>query len=86
MRRRDVAQFQEAFELAVEEAAALIAPHVNAEPMRSVLHRGNGSLALNCDEYRIAEKLLAVGWPLNRQAKSPTKCATSWNRSTRIGS
>jgi hypothetical protein len=53
-------RFQEALELAAE-AAALIAPHVDEEPIRSVLHRSAGSLALNCDEHRIAEKLLAVG-------------------------
>ena len=29
--------------------------------MRSVLHRSAASLALNCEEYRLAEKLLAVG-------------------------
>jgi hypothetical protein len=53
-------RFRQALELAAE-AAALIAPDVDEEPMRSVLHRSAGSLALNCDEYRIAEKLLAVG-------------------------
>lgn len=53
-------RFHEALELAAE-AAALIAPHINEEPMRSVLHRSAGSLAFNCEEYRIAEKLLAVG-------------------------
>jgi len=53
-------RFQEALELA-RQAAARIAPHVGEEPMRSVLHRSAASLALNCEEYRLAEKLLAVG-------------------------
>ena len=53
-------RFQEAVELA-RQAAARIAPHVGEEPMRSVLHRSAASLALNCEEYRLAEKLLAVG-------------------------
>ena len=43
------------------QAAARIASHVGEEPMRSVLHRSAASLALNCEEYRLAEKLLAVG-------------------------
>lgn len=53
-------RFQEALELPAE-AAALIARHLDDEPLRNVLHRSAGSLALNCDEYRIAEKPLAVG-------------------------
>ena len=53
-------RFRQALELATE-AAALIAPHVGEEPMRSVVHRSAASLALNCEEYRVAEKLLAVG-------------------------
>jgi hypothetical protein len=53
-------RFQEALNLAIE-AAAFMAPLVDEEPMRSILHRSAGSLALNCQQYRIAEKLLAVG-------------------------
>ena len=53
-------RFQEALKWDAE-AAALIAPHLDEEPMRSVLHRSAGSLALNCEQYRVAEKLLAVG-------------------------
>jgi hypothetical protein len=53
-------RFQEALKLDTE-AAALIAPHLDEEPMRSVLHRSAGSLALNCEHHRVAEKLLAVG-------------------------
>ena len=53
-------RFQEALKWDAE-AAALIAPHLDEEPMRSVLHRSAGSLALNCEQYRAAEKLLAVG-------------------------
>ena len=53
-------RFMEALDLA-REAAARIASRVDEEPMRSVLHRSAASLALNCEEYRLAEKLLAVG-------------------------
>lgn len=53
-------RFREALELAAQ-AAARIASQIAEEPMRSVLHRSAASLALNCEEYRLAEKLLAVG-------------------------
>jgi hypothetical protein len=53
-------RFMEALDLA-REAAARIASRVDEEPMRAVLHRSAASLALNCEEYRQAEKLLAVG-------------------------
>jgi hypothetical protein len=53
-------RFQEALVLA-RQAAARIALHAGEEPMRPVLHRSAASLALNCEEYRLAEKLLAVG-------------------------
>ncbi len=53
-------RFQEAMKLDTE-AASLISPHLDEEPMRSILHRSAGSLALNCEQYRVAEKLLAVG-------------------------
>ena len=53
-------RFREALAVA-REAAARIAPHVDEEPMRSVLHRSAASLALNCEDFRVAEKLLAVG-------------------------
>jgi len=61
-------RFQEALELATQ-AAAKMASHVHEEPMRSVLHRSAASLALNCEEYRLAEKLLAVGLAGNPPAE-----------------
>jgi hypothetical protein len=42
--------------MTLAEAAARIASRVDEEPMRSVLHRSAASLALNCEEYRLAEK------------------------------
>lgn len=53
-------QFQAALKLA-SEAAGRIAPSATEEPMRSVIHRSAASLAINCEEFRMAEKLLAVG-------------------------
>lgn len=47
-------RFREALAVA-SEAAARIAPKVDEEPMRSVLHRSAASLALNCEDDRIAE-------------------------------
>ncbi|OUC13649.1 MAG: hypothetical protein B0A82_16110 [Alkalinema sp. CACIAM 70d] len=42
------------------QAAALIASAVDAEPTRSVLHRSAASLAIECGELRIAERLIAT--------------------------
>jgi hypothetical protein len=50
---------QQAFEkerLAAEQTAA----DVSLEPTRSVLHRSAASLALECGDYREAERLIAV--------------------------
>ena len=47
--------------LALEaEAAQLIAEDMTAEPTRSVLHRSAATLAINCGELQMAEKLIAV--------------------------
>ena len=52
------ASFLKAMEL---EREAAYATKENAEPDRSVLFRSAGSLALDCDELRVAEQLLAMG-------------------------
>jgi hypothetical protein len=41
------------------QAAGLIEPHFDAEPSRSILHQSAASLALQCDELREAERLIA---------------------------
>jgi hypothetical protein len=41
-------------------AAALIASHWEAEPTRSVLHRSAASLAIECGEFEIANRLIAT--------------------------
>ena len=41
-------------------AVEQVAPDIGAEPTRSVLHRSAASLALQCDEFRTAEKLIAI--------------------------
>lgn len=52
--------FQEAFQLE-KQAAELVAPDIRAEPTRSVLLRSAASLALDCREFREAERLIAIG-------------------------
>ena len=52
------ASFRKAMEL---EREAAYATNSDAEPDRSVLFRSAGSLALDCDEVRIAEQLLSMG-------------------------
>ena len=47
--------------LALEaKAAQLIADDMTAEPTRSVLHRSAVTLAIDCGELQMAEKLIAV--------------------------
>lgn len=47
--------------LALEaEAAQLIAEDMSAEPTRSVLHRSAATLAVECGELQMAERLIAV--------------------------
>ena len=54
------AQFtRQAFEQETQ-AAALIASALDAEPIRSVLHRSAASLAIECGEIRTAERLIAT--------------------------
>ncbi|MBE9138746.1 hypothetical protein IQ254_16350 [Nodosilinea sp. LEGE 07088] len=49
---------QQALELEAE-AARLVADDLEAEPTRSVLHRSAASLAVECGELQIAERLIA---------------------------
>ena len=42
------------------QAAALIASILDAEPTRSVLHRSAASLAIECGEFRAAERLITT--------------------------
>ncbi len=42
------------------QAATLIANTLDAEPTRSVLHRSAASLAIECGELQIAERLIAT--------------------------
>jgi hypothetical protein len=42
------------------QAAALIAGNLDTEPTRSVLHRSAASLAIECGELQIAERLIAT--------------------------
>lgn len=61
--RGDTAQAKEILRQALTleaEAAQLIAEDMTAEPTRSVLHRSAATLAINCGELQMAEKLIAV--------------------------
>jgi hypothetical protein len=54
------AQFtRQAFEQETQ-AAVLIASALDAEPTRSVLHRSAASLAIECGELQVAERLIAT--------------------------
>jgi tetratricopeptide (TPR) repeat protein len=50
---------RQAFEREIQ-AANLIASDLDAEPTRSILHRSAASLAIECGELRVAERLLAT--------------------------
>ena len=52
------ALFRQAFECE-REAADLTVDALDAEPTRSVLHRSAATLALDCGDYRAAERLIA---------------------------
>ena len=51
--------FRQAF-LCEREADELVSSHTDAEPTRSVLHRSAATLALDCGEFREAERLIAI--------------------------
>ncbi len=42
------------------QAATLVASNFDAEPTRSVLHRSAASLAIECGELQVAERLIAT--------------------------
>ncbi|NEP14183.1 MAG: hypothetical protein F6K14_29115 [Symploca sp. SIO2C1] len=42
------------------EAAQMVAGNLEAEPTRSVLHRSAATLAIECGELQMAEKLIAT--------------------------
>jgi hypothetical protein len=50
---------RQAFEQEIQ-AAALTANNLDAEPTRSVLHRSAASLAIECGEFRVADRLIAT--------------------------
>ena len=54
-----VGLLRRAYELE-REAASLCSATIDLEPTRSVLHRSAASLAIDCGEYREAERLIAV--------------------------
>lgn len=51
--------FRESLQLE-RSAAEQVMPDIGAEPTRSVLLRSAASLALQCEEFRTAEKLIAI--------------------------
>ena len=50
-------------------AASLIANHWETEPTRSVLHRSAASLAIECGEFEIANRLIATALSGNPPAE-----------------
>lgn len=50
--------FRQAFEY--EQAAANLVAYTAIEPTRSVLHRSAATLAMDCGEFRAAERLIAT--------------------------
>jgi hypothetical protein len=60
--RGDTTQVRALLKQALEleaEAARLVADDLEAEPTRSILHRSAASLAVECSELQIAERLIA---------------------------
>lgn len=60
--------FQEAFDLE-RQAALLVVDEPNAEPTRSVLLRSAATLAVDCHEFREAERLIAIALAGNPPAE-----------------
>ena len=61
--RGDLEQAEQLTRQAFEQetqAAALTANNLDAEPTRSVLHRSAASLAIECGEFRVADRLIAT--------------------------
>ncbi|MEI6046674.1 MAG: hypothetical protein WCS37_20160 [Chloroflexota bacterium] len=62
--KNDLAEFERLSRQALElesQAAKMLERDFEVEPTRSVLYRSAAALALNCKEYREAEKLIAMG-------------------------
>ena len=60
--RGETSQVQELLRQALEleaEAAGMVANDITAEPTRSVLHRSAATLAVECGELSLAERLIA---------------------------
>ena len=60
--RGETAQVQELLQQALKlesEAAGMVANDITAEPTRSVLHRSAATLAVECGELSLAERLIA---------------------------
>jgi len=58
--RSALEHFRRSFELE-REAAKAVALDLSLEPSRAILHRSAATLALDCGEYREAQRLLAAG-------------------------
>lgn len=61
-------------------AAAAVAPELEAEPTRSVLHRSAASLAVQCGEYREAERLIAVALSGNPPVEIAEELRDLWQQ------
>ena len=60
--RGETSQAQELLQQALKlesEAAGMVANDITAEPTRSVLHRSAATLAVECGELSLAERLIA---------------------------
>lgn len=60
--RGETSQVQELLQQALKlesEAAGMVANDVTAEPTRSILHRSAATLAVECGELSLAERLIA---------------------------
>ena len=60
--RGETSQVQELLQQALKlesEAAGMVAKDITAEPTRSVLHRSAATLAVECGELSLAERLIA---------------------------
>lgn len=62
------ALLQQAFDRE-SQAAALVAPSLDSEPTRSVIHRSAASLAIDCGDFQSAERLIAIALSGNPPAE-----------------
>ena len=75
-------RFERALDLELAAIAELEAP---VEPTFSVLHRSAATLALDCNQFRRAEKLVATALAHEPPRRSLKNCATFWSKSTSKG-